>query len=473
MDDRLNLLEGRFTQRYGPEWGSGGIFGLKYHRGVLYFTLAFEGEAHFINLAEERERTYGFNLVGPAPTSGGDTYNAVAAVDGRVYFGGWVHAPAVYLPRDRRISFVNKYSHVHVYDVEEDEVRLLWKDSIHHETEWAGEVSEILYDPYNDRLLLAREDGHEHLGVYSLDVEGGKAESLLDRPSLKGTMVHDLAFFGVGKNFVGGLEAFASLDLITGKWDHHELGESVDGMPVRFPQLGSMASAYNRVMAFVRGGMFIGNPAFGEEFRFVRLFDFPSLYGPLRANALNVGGGVLAAFNTLHDDPRGKAVGPSVLIYVVPPLIKVVGVFGARITSMESMPGRLLVAANTTPNAGAAEATPFDTGVRDLMVLDEGVLQDSPPTLRFSFPLHDASSKGSMIFGGIPISGYRRARLLLSLKKDNELTVHEYDTNTLIGTETYEVKEGRNVIDLDSFSGIVSFRLEEQDNGGWGVVDLS
>ena len=31
---------------YRPEWGSGGVFGLTYHRGTLYFTLAFEAENH-------------------------------------------------------------------------------------------------------------------------------------------------------------------------------------------------------------------------------------------------------------------------------------------------------------------------------------------------------------------------------------------------------------------------------------------
>ncbi len=157
--------------------GSGGIFGLRYHNGVLYFTVAFEAEAHFIDMKSGEEKTYDFILVGDAPpTSGGDTYNAVETVDEFIYFGGWVHAPAVYR-EDRRILFNNKYSHVHVYDTEEGSVKLLWKESIHHETDWAGEVSDIIYDPYGDRLLLAREDGHTNLGVYSLDRKrGGEAE---------------------------------------------------------------------------------------------------------------------------------------------------------------------------------------------------------------------------------------------------------------------------------------------------------
>ncbi len=176
------LRDYRFPGRYGPEWGgSGGIFGLRYHRGgTLYFTLAFEAEAHFVDVKSGEEKVYDFTLLGDAPTSGGgDTYNAVETVDEFIYFGGWVHAPAVYR-KDRRILFTNKYSHVHAYDTKEGTVKLLWKDSIHHETDWAGgEVSDIIYDPYNDRLLLAREDGHANLGVYSLDRKTGKAEALL------------------------------------------------------------------------------------------------------------------------------------------------------------------------------------------------------------------------------------------------------------------------------------------------------
>jgi hypothetical protein len=297
------MLSGyRFPPRYGPEWGSGGIFGLRYHRGILYFTLAFEAEAHFINVKSGEEKTYDFTLLGDSPTSGGDTYNAVETVDEFIYFGGWAHAPAIYR-EDRQILFTNKYSHVHAYDTEEGSVELIWKDSIHHESEWAGEVSDIIYDPYNDRLLLAREDGHANLGVYSINRNTGAAERLLKRPSPKGVLVHDSAFFGVGKNFDWGLMEFWALDLISGKWDEFKPGGSVDGAPYLRPALGAMASAYNRAFAFVRGGIFAGNPYMGEELTFYRLFDFHTLYAPFRVNAINVGGGILTAFNAHHDGP--------------------------------------------------------------------------------------------------------------------------------------------------------------------------
>ncbi|ASJ02400.1 phosphate ABC transporter substrate-binding protein [Thermococcus profundus] len=471
----------RFPGRYGPEWGSGGIFGLRYHNGTLYFTLAFEAEAHFIDMKSSEERTYDFTLVGDAPTSGGDTYNAVETVDEFIYFGGWVHAPAVYR-EDRRILFHNKYSHVHAYDTEEGSIKLLWKESIHHETDWAGEVSDITYDPYNDRLLLAREDGHKNLGVYSLDRRTGKAEPLLTEPSPKGTRVHDVTFFGVGNNFTEGLRGFRALDLISGKWDSFKPGKSVDGRPYERPELGAMSSAYNRIFAFVRGGLFAGNPYMGEEFAFYRLFDFPTFYAPFRVNAINAGGGILTAFNAHHDatyrrnpadagmgwDFTNNIVGPSVLVYIAPPMVKIVGTFGARVTSIEKMDGKILIAANTAPNTGAIEATPFDTGNRDIVVLDEKVLQDRPPAVSFSVPLGLLRKARKRTFGGIPLDGYRSARAIFYVKDDVKLKVYEYDLSLPGETaeeETLDLKAGRNVVDLRTFSGAVSFELEKEVEG--------
>ncbi len=481
----------RFSPGYGPEWGSGGIFGLRYHSGTLYFTLAFEAEAHFIDVKSGEEKTYDFTLLGEAPTSGGDTYNAVSAVDGFIYFGGWVHAPAVYR-EDRRILFKDKYSHVHVYDTEEGSVKLLWKDSIHHETDWAGEVSDIIYDPYNDRLLLAREDGHANLGVYTLDRRTGKAKALIHEPAPKGTLVHDMAFFGIGNNFSRGIEGFRGLDLISGKWEAFNLGKSVDGGAYVRPVLGAMASAYNRAFAFVRGGVIAGNPYMGEDFHFYRLFDFYTFYAPFRVNAINVGGGILAAFNAHHDavykpDPddggtswvtTNTVAGPSVLVYIAPPMVKIVGTFGARVTSIEKMDGKLLIATNSAPNTGATEATPFDTGNRDIVILDEKILQERPPSVSFSLPLalpRMARQLGAGTFGGIPLDGYREPRLLLYLSGDNMLTVHEYDLSLPAGkaaSETFEVRAGKNILDLSSFSGIVSFELEKEDLRGRVRIEL-
>ncbi|WP_457750693.1 DUF2139 domain-containing protein [Thermococcus sp.] len=483
----MRLKTYRFPPRYGPEWGSGGIFGLRYHNGVLYYTLAFEAEAHFVKDGEEK--VYDFTLVGEAPTSGGDTYNAVETVDEFLYFGGWVHAPAVYSD-ERRILFNNKYSHVHVYDTENDSIRLLWKDSIHHETDWAGEVSDIIYDPYGDRLLLAREDGHANLGVYSLDRRTGKAEELLGESSPKGTLLHDTAVFGMAKNYDVGLTSFRTLDLISGKWEQFPLGASVDGRPYLRPELGAMASAYNRAFAFVRGGIFVGSPLMDEEFSFYRLFEFFTFYAPMRVNAINVGGGILTAYNAHHDailrpsdnedDWRlsNTIPGPSVLLYIAPPMVKIVGAFGARVTGIEKMDGKLLVATNSTPNTGSTEATPFDTGNRDIVVLDERVLQERPPSLSFSLPLSLPSAAKDFnagTFGGIPLDGYREPRLLLSLSAENRLTVYEYDLSLPpkeADAEVFELEKGRNVIDLSGFSGIVSFELWKKDFKGKVRIEL-
>ena len=167
-------MEYKYGHSYAPEWGSGGIFGLCYHRDVLYYTLAFDAEAHFI--LRDREKIYKFSAVGKAPRSGGDTYNAVTAVDDEIYFGGWVHAPV--LVKRGTLLFKNKYSHIHAFNVRTEKVRLLWKESLHSNYIWAGEVSALVYNPINDDLLVARGDGFANLGVYKISRKGGKLERI-------------------------------------------------------------------------------------------------------------------------------------------------------------------------------------------------------------------------------------------------------------------------------------------------------
>ncbi|MEM2871669.1 MAG: DUF2139 domain-containing protein [Candidatus Caldarchaeum sp.] len=481
---------GRFSPRRGAEWGSGGVFGLRYHRGVLYYTAAFEAEARFVR--DDWERVYGFELVGDGPRSGGDTYNAVEAVDEYIYFGGWVNAPVIFSGKSdgrSRVFFDNKYSHVHVYDVDDDAVRLLWKESVHRRDEWAGEVGDVVYDPCGDRLLLAREDGHVNTGVYSLDRRTGKAEALSHERSLKGVVVHDTACFGVGENYGTGLRAVHFLDLVSGRWDRFGLeGGSVDGNGFFKPALGEMASAYNRVFAFVRGGVFVGNPLNSEPMTFIRLFDFHNFYAPFRTNSIVLGGGLLIPFNAHHDAVYAASTeeakhyslytntitAPSVLVYITPPMAKVVGVYGARITSLEKLGGKLVLAADTTPNAGGPMVTPYDSGEKDFVVVDESRIQEPPPAFSFTQPL--SSMPASSTFGGIPLYGYRDKILEVHATRQNKLTIYEYDLSLppLPATsDSFPVKEGRNVFDLSSFSGVVSFRLDEADPRGFVRMYLS
>ncbi len=480
-----------YPPRYGPEWGSGGIFGLKYYRGLLYFTLAFEGETHFIR--ESGEKRYNFELVGPAPVSGGDTYNAVECVDEHLYFGGWIHAPAVY--EKRRISFVNKYSHLHSYNIEDDSIKLLWKDSIHHPTKWAGEVSDIIYDPYNDRLLIAREDGDENLGIYSIDRDSGKSERLREEPTLKGEILHDSVFFASGANFTVGLEKILTLDLIENRWQDYSVGniEALDGEKVFMPSMGDVSAAYNRIFVFARGGILVGNPINDEEFKYVRLLDFFNFQAPMRTNALYLNGGMLIAYNAHHDAVyrlRGAAdkiksifsntiASPTLLLYIAPPMVKIVGAFGARITSIEKMGDKILLATSTAPNVGAEDATPYDTGYRGVSVINEDAIQRAPPPVSISLPAMLPSlaknETGYGVFGGIPLDGYREPRMLLYSSQDNELSVYEYDISLPLNPATrdkFSISPGKNIIDLSSFSGMVSFSLKNEDYKGKIRIEL-
>lgn len=484
----LELLHSH-PPRYGPEWGSGGIFGLKYHRGFLYYTLAFEGEAHFVSKDGVRI-TYDFALVGPPPTSGGDTYNAVDAVDDTIFFGGWVHAPAVY-KGEGRISFVNKYSHVHYFDTSDLKVRLLWREGLGHEELWAGEVTDLIYNPVRDELLAARGDGHDRLGVYSIDMKG-RSSRISDRRSLKGAILADYACFDYMDPEtleVRGVHCY-NLATLKGVEVDLESAPSVDGVGPASPVPGVVASSHGRLMVFVRGGVFVGDPlgSLDDPMKFVRLLDLgASGYGPFRTMAKSVGGGVLVAFNSYTHAVRRTYRGaervpekealdailaPTLLLYITPPTARIVGVLGARVTGLELVGDKILLATNTDANYMRLDATPIDTGHRGFIALPQETLQSTPPPARIHFRLPEGWGR---TFGGIPLEGYKRPEFKVEAGGDATLYVAEYDLampHPLSRVEKYQLARGWNVIDLSGFgNSIVSFRVE---GGGLlrALVDL-
>lgn len=490
----IDKIPATFPPRLGPEWGSGGVFGLRYHRGVLYFTLAFEAESHFIS--EDYHQIYRFDLVGKQPVSGGDTYGAVEAVDEKIYFGGWVHAPAIYGGREKegsKILFVNKYSHVHEYDISERRVRLLWKEGIGDLEKWAGEISEIIYDPVSTKLLLARADGHENLGVYRLDPSSGNIERISDKPALKGSYFLDYVCFDI--SIFEGVEGFQCLDLYKNTWLFYRIEDlknySLDGGDVPNYSMGSATEAYGRYFAFVRGGVFVGNPIEPEleEVRFIRLFDFSkATLSPRRSNSVVIGGGVLVAYNSYveaayhFETPEMIALSkslnyiasPSVLLYITPPSARIVGVYGARITSIERIGGKILLGYSTTANLGGRDASMIDSGVRGITIVDEDIVSRQSPPYYARISLSDV---GDRIFGGIPLYGYKHKDLVIDTeKKDIEITIYEYDFGLppqLVSTEKYAIKSSRERIDLGGFKHIVSFKLNKKTSGFMRIELLS
>lgn len=460
--------------RRGAEWGSGGIFGLRSCGDTIYFTLAFEGEAHFYS--ERGDLIYRFEKLGPGPVSGGDTYNASDCDGEKIYFGGWIHAPAVIREVNGRkeLDFSNKYSHIHAYDIEKREVTLLWAESIRHENRWTGEVSELIYNPVSSSLLIARGDGHENLGVYELRERS--MVRLSEVPALKGGIFLDYACFDMLGDWLAGVAGIQCFDLSSRRARVVRIEDwariSADGAPAERRGSGYGIGVFTRYYHFMRGGVLVGNPVDpqAEELRFVRLMDLgdpqPS---PQRANAVPAGGGILAPFSSLvHGAIYSDGVaphelremrGPSVLIYISPPQARIVAAYGARITSMTKRGSKIMIAYNTAPNLGGRDATPIDVGYRGIMVADEEELlqRRGPPII---FRLRGKALDGR--FGGIPLAGYR-ARMLIT--RGTSLRVFEYDIGTppmLISEERYSLSGERDIIDLSGYFGIVSFELSRK-----------
>ena len=478
-----------YRPRYGPEWGSGGVFGLTYYKGVLYYTLAMEAESHFI--LRDHELVYRFQQLGPGPASGGDTYNAVETVDDEIYFGGWVHNPAVYKGKAGfagEIDFSNKYSHVHVFDTRNYSVKLVWSDTIRHEREWAGEVSQIIYDHVEDKLLLGRADGMRNLGIYLLDRGKGFAERISDIPGLKGSLFLEYACFDMQPNWFIGVEGIQCYGLHERKFFQYRVGDwtkiSVDGYPSEYRGSGYAVSAYSRYWHFMKSGVLVGNPVEPEidEPRYVRLFDFGlNPYAPQRSNALEMGGGILASFNAyshgyLHpykwdNEEKEKIrrvntiVGPSVLVYITPPTARIVLALGARVTSMTKMGKYLLLGVNNMPNLGGRDSTLIDVGTREIIKIPESqIISGRSPPVVFKVPGYLV---GDRAFGGIPLAGYREKLLKIVARKPNRLKLVEYDIGlppSTIEEAVFDIREGVNIIELSGYKNIVSFKYEYADN---------
>lgn len=488
--DRLRV----HPPRYASEWGSGGIFGLKYNGEVLYYTLAFEAEAHFLR-RDGSEEIYRFEQVGGPPRSGGDTYNAVDAVDDEIFFGGWVHAPARVVEEEgfKVMDFTSKYSHVHRYDVDEHRVELLWSSTAGKRSQWTGEVSEITYNPIRDSIILARADGHTDLGVYELDRRGRSISRISRIPALKGSIYMDYVCFDIPD--FGGIKGFQYFNLENLKhevyWLPNDIAEiSVDGYGTREYSSGCSIQIYGRYVHFVKGGLFIGSPV-DPEFEkpvFARLFDFGELsLSPRRANAVATSGGILVPFNSYvesavkipEDKDRRKAkllntsIAPTVLLFLSPPVARIVAVLGARATSLEKAGSKILVGCNTTANLGGYDVTRIDAGIRTVTALEEDHLLCNIPPILIRAP---SRIVGREAFGGIPVTGYKSRKLTILASRNNKLSIHEYligPPPTLLSTEQYDVNPGRNVIDLEGYMGIVSFKLEKEDPEGSVLVELT
>ncbi|BAA79528.1 hypothetical protein APE_0560 [Aeropyrum pernix K1] len=476
------MLE-RVKPGVGPEWGGGGIYSLRLHRGSLFYTLAFEARSTLLR-GDCSWSSYDYSLVGPPPRSGGDTYNAVEAVDGKIYFGGWAHAPAVLERKGKgrlaEVVFTNKYSILHEMDVDTGEVRLLWKEGARDRRLWACEVSEVLYNPLRDTLLLARGDGHINCGIFEAGRRGG-VRKLSSTPVLKGEVFMDMACFSIHHGW-GGNPGLECVDLESGETVY--TGEAVpeeaglDGGGLDHYREGAVFQLHTRVYVAHKGGFTVFDPEGGGEPRFYRVLDFgDNPYSPTRTNALYLGGGVLIPFNTptaatvrgTDELPNNvqrssrRSPAPTLLVYVTPTDMRIVGSLGARVTSMEALGDKVLLAWSTQPNFERYDATATDASVRGVAVVSQdSLLAGRPPPLSIRV---DPGWVGDRRFGGLPLYGYRELQVD---PRGGRVVLEAYEISDEAPVKYgREVVEGGEWIDVSSLTdSLVVMRIEKPPREG-------
>ncbi|MHC1628915.1 MAG: DUF2139 domain-containing protein [Candidatus Nezhaarchaeales archaeon] len=476
---------------YAPEYGEGGIYGLLFYKNRLFYTYALEAK-FIVQKGGEIEKEYDFSEVGPAPRVGGDTYGAICPVDDKVYFGGWVHAPISYDASTRTVNFSNKYAHLHEIDVDSLETKLLWKETAGVSDAWTGEVSDIIYDPINDRLLVARGDGSYNLGVYAYDRATGQMTQLLTEGALRGVLYLDHAVFNTGGTSFSGFQVINLHDGSTSTlaFDSTNFKIADDGPTPSNAYMGSMIVLRNRVYAFIKGGMVIGDPTgvvkseleWSYYGRFIRLFDNPSdkaIYAPWRHKALGVAGGALVAYTIfdriLYRDP---AMFPtSILVFVDGQYARIVGALG-RVTGLATDGRYVYIGTNTGDNDYYFRSALEGLGVKDIIAVPiEDLLFRPPPPLMIKLTISGVAAGN--YYGGIPLLGYKEPKLFWynASGAAYDIEIYEYDLQhnpaDYGGPETVSVNAGKNTIDLSGYKGIISIKTPADDTGAkaWIVLE--
>ena len=481
--------------RPSPEWGCGGVYGLLYNGSTLYYTTAFDAAAYFHDRWSGETLVYGYELLGPPPRSGGDTYNASTWVNETIYFGGWLHAPAA--RRGNEVDFRSKRSHIHSYNEAEREVRLIWSSGIAHPTMWAGEVTSLAYNPLRGTLIAARGDGHRELGVYEVDPATGEAKKVSGVRVLRTALYMDMHCHSLHHGW-GGAPGAHCLRLEDNKPEAtieitDTAAASADGGPAPTYRSGDIAPAYTRLQVYARGGVYTLDPLGGDPPVYHRLLDLGHApVGPLRSNTLQVAGAPLAAYNAQpHSTVRGtpelpreqqrasrSPPAPTLLVHHTAPAPRIVAVLGARATSLAVMEDRLLAATATCPNLERYDATTLDHSSRDITQLPLSTLATgNPPPV--AIELQAWMLPEDRPWGGIPLTGYHRAELTITAKRGGTLTIHGYSLNTPpqgADSDRVSLQPGRNPVDLATASTrapIASFTLKGLRKGDRITITLS
>lgn len=466
---------GPYYPSYAPEWSSGGIYGLHYHKGALLYTVAFD--ALTIIYHKGRVKEYRYELIGEPPRSGGDTYGAAAGVDDTLFFGGWVHAPAHYDVAKRKITFHHKYSHLHRIDLRDMEVSLMYKDGPGLEDSWSAEISDILYNPVEDSLILFRGDGHFGHGVYTLDREGRRVVRLSSTPVLRGTFFLDQLIAGVfcPPGFTVPAPSLQIFDMENkeARITRYDTVASADGSPPEGKSIVALSPLRNKLYAFVDDGIFVGDPTgtynWNPDSVFIRLFatgEGVARYSLCRrVKAVNFGGGLLVPVtkSDIENSPTPAASASGILLFIDDSYTKIIHASG-RITGLAATPDSILLATASSENTQTS--TRIDYCFKQILKLPHDIINRNPPPISLTVAKQIVNNEQ---LGGIPLTGYLKKRAVITLSSDNRMIIREYDLSTPqdgADTERYMLKKGRNEISLDGFGRIVSFKFEKNDKTG-------
>lgn len=432
------------------------------------------------------EVIYNYELVGPKPVLGGDTYGAAAWLEDKLFFGGWVLAPVIYDRETNTISRQEKYAHVHSFNPKTYEINLIMKDSIHNKEEWAGEVSDLIADDMNNLLWICRGDGHKHLGLYTYD---GKTVNLFnDYPALKGTIYLD-NLIAIAQNtkyehvqdniLLVNLRDFSVKKILFSSFPTR-LTSDVDNENIMWSSwCGSIFTLANRVCFGTENSLIFGDPvgAYGlspENIAYM-LFVNSNVQYVLgwRCKPCYTGLGVLVPLNPFDNNTLTlRPTNPAILLLIKENMAKIL-MTAPFISAVDCDGSNIYIALSHAPYE-AWKYNPYRTSRPRIIKLPiEKVLSNSPPLHiclwsgnydPMGYKKWDWGPVANGVrgwIGGIPLMGYRKTEIIVKLRETNTLYVSEYDFNAHYGITKYYLNEGRNTLDLSSFKGFVALKFEK------------
>jgi len=438
-------------------------------------------DGHAARVYADGRLIYSYEKLGAQPRVAGDTHGAMAWSRDLLFIGGWLKAPPGVLPNGLQ-DMRSKFSHIHAID-EANRVDLIWWrkwDNKIPPNHWYGEVTDLLYDAHEDAVYFTRADGHAELGLWRIELRERRAEYLAEGTIYKMELKDDKIYATLFNPALMEDSAIVIYNMRDGSVNRvSEFEFALDqGKRIKVRRRGGqIVQLQNRLISFYAGILVYIQPDKGRYMAFPFLEtnnpedNMPYHVGGVRSQKAYVYGIPLVAFNPWDHLKEQSARADVTLLMridaVVPQIMASMGFISGMATDGEY----LYLGTSHTNHTGVYT---YRSGMGGVFKVPVNKVLSKPLTPVRLWLWDGAYSKEvsglSGWFGGIPLKGFSKRRLKVRVDRQVELTIAEYSLSGHVRTDSYQLKGGWNVIDLEQYDDIVAFKLSDNTEVSAEVV---